>query len=97
MKRKPDGWARDIPAKGELAVLCGGPVYLDGSWWWRTELERHQQACWNVHRDWRTVAPNPVCRYRPTPHLVSHPAEVHPGSVRPVEGRVWEWGTPDAP
>jgi hypothetical protein len=90
MRRSPDGWSRDIPAKGELVILAGGPATLDGSWWWRVEWERHQQACRDVHRDWRTTAPNPVLLYRPTQRWVSHPVEVQPGTTKPVEGRVWE-------
>jgi hypothetical protein len=91
-KRKPDGWARDIPRKGELAVLEGGPS--DGCWWWRAQLERHQQACWNAHRDWRTTAPNPICGYQPTGQWAAHACEIHPDSRAPVQGRVWSWESP---
>lgn len=94
MKRTPTGWARDIPRKGELAALQGGPVQLDGSWWWRAQLENHQQACWNAHRDWHTSAPNPICGYQPTQRWTVHAAEIHPDTRAPVQGRVWSWSAP---
>lgn len=89
--RKPDGWVRDIPRKGELAVLQGGPRWHDGSWWWRRELENYQAACWNAHRDWHTTAPNPICGYQPTEQRVDHPCEIHPDTRSPVQGRLWSW------
>jgi hypothetical protein len=94
VKRKLAGWARDTPRKGELAALHNGPTWHNGSWWWRSDLETHQAACWNAHRDWRTAAPDPICGYRPTEQWLDHPCEIQPDSRAPIQGRVWSWESP---
>lgn len=88
VKRKPDGWAKRIPQRGELAVLDDKGPWLPGAWYWRTDLEAQQDACRKVSEGYGSAL-NPVCGYRPTERWVKHPVEVEIGTTIPVQGRVW--------